>query len=70
MTAQPPGVPQPAHPLHALTTFELTAYQRDLERALAALPPAAPARGIVQGKLAEIQAEQESRARITAVRPA
>ena len=70
MTAEPPDVPQPAHPLHALTTFELAAYRRDLEHALNARPPAAAARGIVQGKLAEVQAEQESRARITAVRPA
>jgi hypothetical protein len=69
MTAEPASVPQPAHPLHALATFELTAYCRDLERALAGLPPAAPACGILRGKLAEVQAEQESRARITAVRP-
>jgi hypothetical protein len=70
MTAEPPDVPVPAHPLHALATFELTGYRRDLEHALAALPPAAPARMILQGKLAEVQAEQDSRTRITAVRPA
>jgi hypothetical protein len=70
MTAEPPDVPEPAHPLHALATFELTSYRRDLERALADLPAAAPARGIVQGKLAEVQAEQDSRTRITAVRRA
>ena len=70
MTAEPADVPEPVHPLHALTTFELAAYQRDLERTLAALPQDAPARGQLLGKLAEAQAEQDSRARITAVRQA
>jgi hypothetical protein len=42
MTAEPPDVPVPAHPLHALATFELTGYRRDLEHALAALPRLRP----------------------------
>ena len=29
----PPAVEQPKHPLHALTTFELRDYRRQLERA-------------------------------------
>ncbi len=30
-----PRVNQPAHPLHALTTFELKDYRRELEHAIA-----------------------------------
>jgi hypothetical protein len=59
MTAEP--VPEPGHPLYALTTSELRDYRRDLEQALAAAPGHRP----LQDKLAEVQAEQESRARIT-----
>ncbi len=32
---QAPTVDQPSHPLHALTTFELTGYRRQLEHAIA-----------------------------------
>lgn len=64
MTAEPVPVPPPPHPLHALTTYELRGYRRDLEHALAT--PAQPAaRGPLRQRLAEVQAEQESRAKIT-----
>ena len=69
MPAEPAPVPPPAHPLPALTTFELAGYRRDLERALAGLPPDAPARGHLQGRLTGVQAEQDSRTRAPA-RPA
>lgn len=69
MTAEPASVRPPGHPLPALATFELSRYRRDLERALAALPGQAPARGPLQARLAEVLAEQESRAKITG-RPA
>ena len=61
MITEPVTVPKPGHPLHALTTFELRGYRRDLENALAATPGHGP----LQDKLAEVLAEQESRARIT-----
>jgi hypothetical protein len=61
MTTEPVTVPRPGHPLPALTTFELHRYRRDLEHALAA----APGHGPLQDKLAEVLAEQESRAQIT-----
>ena len=61
MTAEPIPVPAPAHPLPALTTFELRDYRRDLERALAVLPERAPVRGLLQDKLAAVLAEQDSR---------
>jgi hypothetical protein len=38
MTAEPASIPQPGHPLYALTTFELRAYRDDLEHALTAPP--------------------------------
>ncbi len=69
MTAEPAPVPQPGDPLPALTTFELSRYRRELEHALTALPGHAPVRGLLQDKLAEVLAEQESRARITCSRP-
>jgi hypothetical protein len=61
MTAEPVPVRPPAHPLPALTTFELRDYRRKLEQALAAVPEHAPARGLLQDKLAAVLAEQESR---------
>jgi hypothetical protein len=61
MTAEPATVPPPQHPLAALTTFELRNYRSDLEHALAILPERAPARAVLQRKLAEVLAEQESR---------
>ena len=38
MTAETAIPAQPAHPLHALTTYELSRYRRELEHALKALP--------------------------------
>jgi hypothetical protein len=64
MTAGPEPVDPPAHPLPALTTYELRDYRRQLEHALAAIPGHAPARDVLQGRLAEILAEQDSRARL------
>jgi hypothetical protein len=66
MTAEPMTVPQPGHPLHALTTYELARYQRELEHALTILPERVTARELLQGKLAEVLAEQQSRTKIAA----
>ena len=66
---QAPTVDQPKHPLYALTTFELRGYRRQLENAIAffdARQPAAPARADLHARLDEVQAEEQSRARITA----
>ncbi len=35
MPAEPVTVDQPKHPLHAMTTFELRDYRRQLENAIA-----------------------------------
>jgi hypothetical protein len=48
MTAEPVPVHPPAHPLHALTTYELRDYRRDLEHALDTVPGAAEARRLLQ----------------------
>jgi hypothetical protein len=62
--AGPVTVDPPEHPLHALTTYELSRYRRQLEHALKALPEHATVRELLRGKLAEVLAEQENRAAI------
>ena len=62
-----PRVSQPKHPLHAMTTYELRAYCRQLEDALAffdAQDPVPAVRGGLQARLDDVMAEHESRKRI------
>ena len=62
-----PQVIQPKHPLHAMTTYELRAYRRQLEDALAffdAQHPVPPVRDGLQARLDDVMAEQQSRQRI------
>jgi hypothetical protein len=68
MTAEPVTVTAPEHPLPALTTYELSRYRRDLEHALEVLPEHATVRELLQGKLAEVLAEQQNRTKIAAGR--
>lgn len=66
---QTPTVDPPKHPLHALATFELRDYRRDLERAIAFLDskdPVPPVRETLQAKLDAVIAEQDDRAKIAA----
>jgi len=66
---QPPAVDQPKHPLHALTTYELTYYRRRLENAIAHLgkqDPVPAIRADMQAALLGVIAEQDDRARIAA----
>ena len=67
MTSEPVTVQPPKHPIHALTTYELSRYRRELEHALKVLPEHAPVRELLQGKLAEVLAEEDSRAKIADV---
>jgi hypothetical protein len=63
------AVDQPKHPLHALTTYELTYYRRRLENAIAFLDkqdPVPPVRSDLQAALDGVLAEQDDRARIAA----
>jgi hypothetical protein len=67
MPAEPVTVEQPKHPLHALATFELREYRRQLESAIAFFDrqhPVPPARSRLQAKLDEVLAEQDDRARL------
>jgi hypothetical protein len=64
MPAEPVTVEQPKHPLHALATFELTEYRRQLESAIAFFDPVPPARRRLQARLDEVLAEQDDRARL------
>ena len=66
---QPPQVDTPRHPLHALTTYELTYYRRRIENALAYLDKQDPVpafRADLQTALDNVTAEQDDRARIAA----
>ena len=66
MPAEPVIVDQPKHPLHAMTTYELRDYRRDLERAIAFFnrqAPVPPARDRLQARLDDVIAEQDDRAR-------
>jgi hypothetical protein len=53
-------VEQPPHPMHALTTYELKNYRRELEHSLRALPEHVAVRVLLQQRLAEVLAEQDS----------
>jgi hypothetical protein len=61
------NVEPPTHPMHALTTFELRDYRRQLESAVAFFDrqdPVPPARDRLRAKLDEVLAEQAERVRI------
>ena len=57
---------EPAHPVAALTTYELRDYRSQLERALRKLPARAEVRALIRLKLDAVLAEQEARARVSA----
>jgi hypothetical protein len=57
-------IEQPAHPVHALTTYELKNYRRELEHSLKTIPAHAQVRELLQQRLAEVLAEQDSRKRL------
>jgi hypothetical protein len=62
-----PAVDQPEHPLHALTTYELKDYRRQLERAIAFFAsqhPVPPARAVLQAQLDKVTAEQDDRKKL------
>ncbi len=62
--AEPATVADPGHPVHALATFELRHYRRELEHAIQGISPDAPVQDDLRRKLDEVLAEQESRIRI------
>ena len=58
------AIEQPPHPMHSLTTYELKNYRRELEHALKTIPEHAQVRELLQQRLAEVLAEQNSRNRL------
>lgn len=65
VTAGPGTVRVPPHPVPALTTYELRDYRRQLEHALADhVIGRAPIAGQLRDTLAEVLAEEQSRARL------
>jgi hypothetical protein len=61
---QTPSVDQPKHPLHAMTTYELRDYRRDLERTIAFFDkqdPVPPVRANLQAALDRVITEQDDR---------
>jgi len=60
----PVTVSQPKHPLHALTTYELKARRRELERAIKVIAPDAPVQAELRRDLDAVIAEQDDRARL------
>ena len=63
---QPVTVERPKHPLHALTTYELSRYRRDLEHAIQGVSPDAPVQADLRRRLDTVIAEQDDRARLAA----
>ena len=61
MPAEPGTVNQPPHPMHALTTYELARYRRELEHAVKGISPDAPVQADLRRKLDEVLAEQAER---------
>lgn len=56
------AIAEPKHPLHALTSYEIRAYRRDLERAIEFFgrqTPVPPARDRLQARLDEVIAGQD-----------
>jgi hypothetical protein len=64
MTAEPVDVEQPPHPMHALTTYELTRYRRELEHALKTLPENVEVRALLQQRLTAVTHEQQARTQL------
>ena len=67
MPAELLPIHQPKHPLHALTTYELRDYRRDLENAIKTIAPEAAIQAELQRWLDAVIAEQESRARLATI---
>jgi hypothetical protein len=65
--AEPGAVEPPKHPMHALTTYELRDYRRQLENAIAFFDrqdPVPPARRRLQARLAAVLTEQDDRKKL------
>jgi hypothetical protein len=59
-----PAVQQPKHPVHSLTTYEISRYRRELEHAINGISPDAPVQADLKSRLDAVLAEQAERERI------
>jgi hypothetical protein len=59
-----PAVACPGYPVHALATFELSRYRRELEHAITGTTPDPAARDGLRRQLDDVLAEQQSRTRL------
>jgi hypothetical protein len=59
-----PAVACPGHPVHALATFELSRYRRELEHAITGTSPDPLTRDGLRRQLDDVLAEQQSRAQL------
>ena len=66
MPAEPVTVQKPKHPLHALTSYELSRYRRDLEHAIKGISADALVQADLRRKLDAVITEQDDRARLAA----
>jgi hypothetical protein len=67
MSTEPVTAPgRPPHKTSELTTSELARWRRELEQAITGIAPGAPAQADLRNALAEVDAEEEDRARIAA----
>jgi hypothetical protein len=64
MPAEPETVDQPPHPMHALTTYELRDYRRQIEHAIKGIASDAPVQAALSARLDEVLAEQDEREKI------
>jgi len=67
MTSDRTTVDPPEHPLHALTTYELCDYRRELEGAIASFDnqtSVSSARARLQARLDDVVAEQDDRKKL------
>lgn len=62
-----PAVPGPPdRRLGEYTTWELTTYRRELEHAIRRIPDTAPVQADLRSRLADVETEEQSRARLAA----
>jgi hypothetical protein len=64
MSDEPTRTGQPKHPVYALTTYELSAWRRELEHAIKGLSPETPTRADLRRKLDEVLEEEAERRQI------
>jgi len=69
MPAGPAIFEKPKHPMHALTTYELARYRRELEHALKTLPGRAEVRVLLQRRLTDVLDEQQARTQLQQASP-